>query len=128
MFEHTLISNRNDLLDLTRLAALLDLDETAAGRHLQSPKDTEVVDRLYRLLEIGTLIEEHGSGLHSELQFVSPEVTQRFAADLRRIANRLQAFSDFLAGTAESVLEIEDALMNRLEHPQLNVSQRDYAA
>ena len=128
MLQRTSQSPNDDWLGLTRLAGFLLEREAAAGRRAAPPADEEVIDRLYRMLEIVALVDEHGEALRNLARHSGTHDAMQVAVDLRRLANRLQSVGNFLVDTSHAVLEIEDTLLVELDDRYRQQSLQDYAA
>ena len=117
-----------DWLGLTRLAAFLVERQASAGSELDTSTDEEVVDRLYRMLEILALVEEHSQALQAHARNGTDHDAMQLAVELRRLANRLQAVGEFLSNAGQGLIDLEDQILAELDERFREQSTRDYAA
>lgn len=128
MLQNTTPEPSEDWLGLTRLAGFLNHRQDSAGSPVASGTDDEVVDRLYRMLEILALVEENRSSLQDHARAASDHEAMELAVDLRRLANRLQAVGDFLTTAGGRLIELEDQILVELDERSRGQSGRIYAA
>ena len=79
-------------LGLTTLGSVLTAVDTDGAQRMQRRPHEEVLDRLYRTLEVLALVEDNAGRLQKQADAVTPHEAMQIAGDLRRLANRLQAF------------------------------------
>ena len=103
-------SRQIDWLGLQHLAAALqavDRDTVGATR--------DVIDRLDRTLEIVDLVEERADVVRAQARSGSTHETMQLAADLRRLANRIESIGAFLLDLGNNVIELEDQVLVELD-------------
>jgi hypothetical protein len=124
---HETTTNDSDWLGLTRLASALTEIHAPASLCGEARAGEEVVDRLYRMLEILALVEENSQALRTHAGAASDQQGMQLAVDLRRLANRLQAVGDFLTNAGDGILELEDKILLELDERYRVQSSLDYA-
>ena len=129
MLQNTTLPRKNDdWLGLTRLAAVFVDRQAAAGPSLDSSVDDEIIDRLYRMLEILALVEENAALLRDHARHAADHDAMQLAVDLRRLANRLQTVGDFLSNAGQGLIDLEDQLLLELDERYRAQSTRHIAA
>jgi len=128
MLQNTTLRPTEDWLGLTRLAAFFVDHHAVAGSAVESRAEDEVVDRLYRMLEILAMVEDNTNSLLDHARGASDHDAMQLAVDLRRLANRLQAVGDFLTNAGQSLIELEDGILVELDERYRGQSARNYAA
>lgn len=128
MLQHEIPQSGQDWLGLTKLGAFLSGRRASDDAHDAANAKPEVIDRLYRTLEIVTLVEEHANALRTHARAATENDAMQLAVELRRLANRLQSIGDFLSSAGEGALELENQLLSELDARYRAQSARHHAA
>jgi hypothetical protein len=114
-------------LGLTTLGSVLTAVDTDGAQRMQRRPDEEVLDRLYRTLEVLALVEDNAGRLQKHADAVTHHEAMQIAGDLRRLANRLQAFGDFLVKAGQAVIGLEDRILVELDRQFRSQNSRSAA-
>ena len=128
MLQQEISQSGQDWLGLTTLGSFFSGRHASDDAHDAASAKPEVIDRLYRTLEIVTLVEEHATALRAHARAATEHDAMQLAVELRRLANRLQAIGDFLANAGEGALMLENELLSELDDRYRAQSARHYAA
>ena len=128
MSQHEIPQSAEDWLGLTKLGSFLSGRRAPDKTRDAASTDREVIDRLYRTLEILTLVEQNAHILRAHASGSTEHDAMQLAVELRRLANRLQSIGDFLSNAGEGVLELENELLSELDGRYRAQSARHYAA
>ena len=120
-------STTDHWLGLTTLGSVLKIVDTDGAQRMNRRPDEEVLDRLYRTLEVLALVEDNASRLQKHAANVTPHEAMQVAGDLRRLANRLQAFGEFLVQAGEGIVDLEGRILLHLDQHFRSQSARSAA-
>jgi hypothetical protein len=101
--------------------------DTDGAQRMQRRPDEQVLDRLYRTLEVLALVEDNAGRLQNHADAVTQHEGMQIAGDLRRLANRLQAFGDFLVKAGQGVIGLEDRILVELDRQFRSQNSRSAA-
>ena len=127
MSQHAIQLSGHDWVGLSKLASFFGERQAPSATRDTVSADRDVIDRLYRTLEIVTLVKYHADALRAHARGATEYDAMQLAVELRRLGNRLQSIEDSLSSAGECALELENQLLAELDERYRAQSVRHYA-